>query len=61
MADQPEPPGPILVARTGADLYPSHTGLPLARVDDSGRFADGFAGPGAGADDPLCGRLRRCP
>ena len=43
MAESAQPLDLITMGRTGSDLYPLHTGVPLARVDDSGKFSDGAA------------------
>ncbi|MFF5189154.1 PfkB family carbohydrate kinase [Streptomyces sp. NPDC000345] len=43
MAESAQPLDLITMGRTGIDLYPSHAGVPLARVDDSRRFSDGAA------------------
>jgi 5-dehydro-2-deoxygluconokinase len=43
MAESAQPLDLITMGRTGNDLYPLHTGVPLARVDDSGNFSDGAA------------------
>ncbi|MFI7498643.1 PfkB family carbohydrate kinase [Streptomyces sp. NPDC049687] len=43
MAESAQPLDLITMGRTGVDLYPSNAGVPLARVDELGRFSDGAA------------------